>query len=76
MGVDNYLCQNTTGIELDRCEEDSGPSLQNYLALFIIARILHGVGAEPLYTWAVTYLDDIVTKETFSFYVGENFTVL
>ncbi len=66
-----------TGIEPNRCTDSlqSGSSHHSYLALFIIARLLHGFAAQPLFTWGVTYLDDILPNKTFSFYVGKLFIV-
>lgn len=45
-------------------------SLSKHLAAFIVGRILVGVGHTPVLTIALSYLDDIVTKEKFSFLVG------
>ena len=72
--LDNYLCE--PGRNDSRTCEESGASsggddLSGYLALFILARIVMGLGAEPLFTHAVTYLDDIVTKQDFSLYIGK-----
>ena len=50
---------------------DSG--MQAYLAVFLLSRILHGFGMTPLYTIAITYLDDVTTKETFSLFVCKYF---
>ncbi|XP_077989837.1 solute carrier organic anion transporter family member 4A1-like [Glandiceps talaboti] len=50
------------------CEEESG--LSNYLGVFIIAQLLHGAGATPLYTLGVTYLDENVAMKMSSVYIG------
>ena len=50
---------------------DNKEKMSGYLAVFIIGRVLHGIGAVPLYTIAVTYMDDGVSKESFSLYIGE-----
>ena len=68
-GEDFFLCS-VNNTEIDRCKsEDLDSGLQSYLALFLVARILHGIGAEPLLTLAVTYLDDCVTRDTFAIYM-------
>lgn len=35
-----------------------------------MSQILHGVGAAPLYTLAITYLDENVTKNNSAMYQG------
>ena len=45
--------------------------LQVYMAVFIIARIFHGIGITPLFTITVTFLDDVCTNDQFSLYVGK-----
>lgn len=39
--------------------------------LFILAQLLHGVGAAPLFTLGVTYIDENVSKKMSSIYLGE-----
>ena len=51
------------------CDGDTSGS-GGYLALFIIGRLLMGVGATPLYTSGVTFMDDCLKKSTFSLFVG------
>ena len=70
------MCENRTADEVDPCAETTDSDLSNYLWVFIAGRVLHGIGAVPLYTICVTYLDDCVSKETFSLYIGENLFVL
>lgn len=43
---------------------------RRFLPLFIVGRLLHGLGAVPLYTICVTFMDDCVSKETFSLYIA------
>jgi len=69
--TDDGLCLLNSNVTRPETGETGDSSLQLYLAVFITARILHGFGMTPLYTIAVTYLDDISTKEGFSLYVGE-----
>ncbi|CAD5122760.1 DgyrCDS11168 [Dimorphilus gyrociliatus] len=55
------------------CNSDSSSnvgSVGKHMVAFIIGRILVGVGHTPVLTIALSYLDDIVTKERFSFLVG------
>ena len=54
-------------------EENNYSKRRRFLPMFIIGRLLHGLGAVPLYTIAVTFLDDCVSNETFSLYIGKFF---
>jgi len=51
-------------------EETMFLTANKFFAIFILGRLFLGLGAVPLYTLCVTYLDDIVSKETFSLYIG------
>lgn len=48
---------------------DSG--LSNYRLIFMLGQLLHGVGATPLYTLGVTYLDENVKSNYSPIYIGE-----
>lgn len=39
--------------------------------IFFIGQILNGVGASPLFTLGVTYIDENVSKKMSSVYLGE-----
>ena len=66
---DDNLCRDRSNET--QCQTDpSDSSLSGYLGVFIVARLLMGVGATPLYTMGVTYMDDIVKRDSFSMYVG------
>ena len=53
-----------------RCTGDELSDGSKYLAAFIIAMILQGFGAVPLYVLGVTYLDDASAPHTASVHIG------
>jgi len=46
-------------------------SLSAYMFVLVFAHMLHGVGATPIYTLAVTYLDDNLKAKVTPLYLGE-----
>lgn len=50
---------------------DGASSLSSYRLLFMLGQFLHGVGATPLYTLGVTYLDENVKSSYSPVYIGE-----
>ncbi|KAJ7332126.1 hypothetical protein JRQ81_014306 [Phrynocephalus forsythii] len=56
-----------------RCSE-SVSSLSNYRFVFMLGQFLHGIGATPLYTLGVTYLDENVKSNYSPVYIAIFYT--
>ena len=49
--------------------DNSGVS--KYLVVFMFGNLLMGLGASPLYTLGVTYMDENMMPEEFGLYMGK-----
>ncbi|KAM4609729.1 solute carrier organic anion transporter family member 4A1 [Polymixia lowei] len=56
------------------CHDKEGGGLSNYRFVFMLGQFLHGVGATPLYTLGVTYLDENVKSNYAPVYIGIFYT--
>lgn len=60
-----------TGNRTSPCHDSEGGGLSSYRFVFMLGQFLHGVGATPLYTLGVTYLDENVKSSYAPVYIGE-----
>lgn len=58
------------------CQDKDGGGLSSYRFVFMLGQFLHGVGATPLYTLGVTYLDENVKSNYAPVYIGESYQLL
>jgi len=68
--VDSLCSANKTSV----CDSDlhsGSSSLSLSLPIFIISRVLVGMGTAPIISIGVTYIDDSSTKEKFATYAGK-----
>ncbi|XP_077470694.1 solute carrier organic anion transporter family member 4A1 isoform X2 [Stigmatopora argus] len=56
------------------CQDREVGGLSNYRFVFMLGQLLHGVGATPLYTLGVTYLDENVKSSYGPVYTGIFYT--
>uniref|UniRef100_UPI0037E7E35F solute carrier organic anion transporter family member 4A1 n=1 Tax=Semicossyphus pulcher TaxID=241346 RepID=UPI0037E7E35F len=56
------------------CRDEEGAGLSSYRFVFMLGQFLHGVGATPLYTLGVTYLDENVKSNYAPVYIGIFYT--
>lgn len=62
---------------MSRCGVMVEKWLSSYRHIFVLGQFLHGVGASPLYTLGITYLDESVPVKMSSMYLGAHcFTFL
>jgi organic anion transporter 4A len=50
---------------------NTNPNLYKYKYVLILAQLMHGVGAAPLYTLGVTFLDENLKQKMSSVYLGK-----
>ncbi|KAJ8321940.1 hypothetical protein KUTeg_000411 [Tegillarca granosa] len=62
----DIICNGTTTVS--SCDQNSG--LSDYKYVFFLAQILLGIGASPLYTLGITYLDDNLSVRSSALYIG------
>ena len=76
----NFTLQQSRHSDLETCDRadhqisplDQPTSLSNFKYILFMAQLLHGVGATPIFTLAVTYLDDNLKAKMTPMYVGKN----
>ncbi|XP_067885866.1 solute carrier organic anion transporter family member 4C1-like isoform X2 [Heterodontus francisci] len=52
------------------CIASASPKSTTFLFVFLLGQLLHGVGGTPLYTLGTAYIDDSVSNEKSSLYIG------
>lgn len=57
--------------QTEGCGDNQGNALSLYRYVFMLGQFLHGVGATPLYTLGVTYLDENVKSNYAPVYIGK-----
>ncbi|KAM8830393.1 solute carrier organic anion transporter family member 4A1 [Synchiropus picturatus] len=62
-----------SGSQVSRCKGDDR-ALSSYRLVFMLGQFLHGMGATPLYTLGVTYLDENVKSSYAPVYIGIFYT--
>lgn len=63
------LCSNASSSSLASVSDcDSG--LSDYTWVFVVAQLLHGLGACPMWILGITYLDDNMSRDQSSLYIG------
>ena len=68
---ESNLCRSNSSLP-DTCSatDSDNADLSNYLYVFLLAQALNGMGAAPLYTIGLTYLDDCCSKGKAALYTG------
>ncbi|CAN9515915.1 unnamed protein product [Ophioblennius macclurei] len=56
------------------CQDKEGGGQSSYRFVFMLGQFLHGIGATPLYTLGVTYLDENVHSNYAPVYIGIFYT--
>ncbi|XP_033100149.1 solute carrier organic anion transporter family member 4A1-like [Anneissia japonica] len=67
VGTASVLCGDPF---VDDCDQSTDSKLSNYLYVFIVAQLLHGIGAVPLYTLGTALMDESVTTRQSGLYLG------
>ncbi|XP_059500706.1 solute carrier organic anion transporter family member 4C1-like isoform X2 [Stegostoma tigrinum] len=52
------------------CDPSTASKSSNFLFVFLLGQLLHGVGGTPLYTLGTAHIDDSVSTEKSSLYIG------
>ncbi|XP_050680474.1 solute carrier organic anion transporter family member 4A1 isoform X2 [Leptidea sinapis] len=71
--ADLCIANKTSSVQ---CTEEASPEGGSWaVAIFVLAQLLHGAGATPLFTLGVTYIDENVSKKMSSVYLGIYYTM-
>ncbi|XP_038661113.1 solute carrier organic anion transporter family member 4C1-like [Scyliorhinus canicula] len=64
----SYNASNNASMPI--CNPSSTPNSTIFLCVFLLGQLLHGVGGTPLYTLGTAHIDDSVSIEKSSLYIG------
>ncbi|XP_070533589.1 solute carrier organic anion transporter family member 4C1-like [Ptychodera flava] len=69
-GEEEVLCRRQENATSSTdCDEDF-ENVSYYFIIFILAQVLHGIGASPIYTVGIAYVDENVSHDRSAWYMG------
>ncbi|XP_071112274.1 solute carrier organic anion transporter family member 4C1-like [Haliotis cracherodii] len=68
--LDQSFCEHNGTSNTTTCAQDTETYLSNYLYVFILGQMLHGVGGTTVYTVGVALLDDSLPSQSTPLYLG------
>jgi len=76
LGSTQQACGAGNGTACSAATDGSGSSdVSRYLYVFLLAQVLHGIGAAPLWSLGIAYIDANVKKKLVSMFLGIYYTM-